>query len=65
MRLVTFREGVWLELGVQVSNVFNHPNYASLSNLMLGVPVFAQITAMQIAEGAGPRVIQLTGRVTF
>jgi hypothetical protein len=59
-------ESTRVEIGAQVSNVFNHPNYFPPSNLNTSVPAgFGQITAMQIAEGAGPRQIQLTGRFTF
>jgi hypothetical protein len=50
---------------MQVSNAFNHPNYGAPGNLTVGVPAFGQITSMQSAEGAGPRQIQLTGRLTF
>ncbi len=53
------------DVGVQVSNVANHPNYAPPSNLVLGVAGFGQITSLQSAEGAGPRAMQLTGRFTF
>jgi hypothetical protein len=46
--------------------VFNHPNYAPPGSLNTSVPAgFGQITALQVAEGAGPRQIQLTGRFTF
>ncbi len=65
LKRFTLREGVYLEVGAQVANLFNHPNYAPPNNLTLDVPAFAAITAMQVAEGAGPRVIQLTGRLTF
>jgi hypothetical protein len=50
---------------VQVANLFNHPNFATPSSLTLGVAGFGAITALQTAEGAGPRAIQLTGRITF
>jgi hypothetical protein len=45
--------------------VFNHPNFAVPTNLTVGVAGFGQITGLQTAEGAGPRDIQLTGRITF
>jgi Carboxypeptidase regulatory-like domain/TonB-dependent Receptor Plug Domain/TonB dependent receptor len=70
----TIKERARAEIGLQVSNAFNHPNYAPPSVLQIAsttngvnqvVPGFGQITAMQIAEGAGPRQIQLTGRITF
>jgi hypothetical protein len=61
----TIRERMRTEVGMQVSNAFNHPNYAPPNNLTLGIPAFGQLTAMQVAEGAGPRQVQLTGRLTF
>ncbi len=61
----TIKERLRAELGMQVANAFNHPNYAPPSTLTLGVAGFGQLTSMQVAEGAGPRQIQLTGRITF
>jgi hypothetical protein len=54
-----------MEVGLQASNVANHPNFAPPGNLTLGVAGFGQITSLQSAEGAGPRALQLTGRITF
>jgi hypothetical protein len=65
LKQILLAESVRVEFGMQASNVFNHPNYAPPSNLTLGVAGFGQITALQSAEGAGPRAIQLTARVTF
>ena len=58
------------EVGMQVSNAFNHPNYAPPSSLIVGVAGFGQLTGLQggggyNADSAGPRQIQLTGRLTF
>jgi Carboxypeptidase regulatory-like domain/TonB dependent receptor len=61
----TLKERVRAEIGMQVANAFNHANYAPPDSLTLGVAGFGQITSMQSAEGAGPRQIQLTGRLTF
>ena len=59
-------ESIRLEFGAQVSNIANHPNYAPPDNLNISVPAgFGQIAGLQTAEGAGPRAIQLTGRLTF
>jgi hypothetical protein len=58
-------ERMRLQVGAQVANLFNHPNYAPPPNLTLDVPGFGAITSMQTAEGASPRAIQLTGRFTF
>ncbi len=55
-----------MEIGAQVSNIANHPNYAPPDNLNMSVQAgFGTISALQSAEGAGPRAIQLTARITF
>jgi len=59
------KERIRTEVGMQVANAFNHANYAPPGNLVLGIPAFGQVTAMQSAEGAGPRQVQLTGRLIF
>jgi len=61
----TVKERLHAEIGMQVANSFNHPNYNPPATLTLGVAGFGQLTSMQSAEGAGPRQIQLTGRITF
>jgi hypothetical protein len=65
LKRFSFTERVHAVIGMQVSNAFNHANYAPPGNLTLGVPAFGTITSMQIAEGAGPRQVQLTARLTF
>lgn len=65
LKRFVIRESTRVEIGAQAANIFNHPNYAAPSNLTVGVAGFGQITAMQSAEGAGPRAIQLTGRINF
>jgi len=65
LKRFSFRERIRVVIGMQVSNAFNHPNYNPPGNLILGVPAFGQISSMQVAEGAGPRQIQLTARLTF
>jgi hypothetical protein len=61
----TIKERIRAEIGMQVANAFNHPNYAPPGSLTVGVAGFGQITSLQNAEGAGPRQVQLTGRITF
>ncbi len=61
----SIKERARAEIGLQVSNAFNHANYAPPNVLTTGVAGFGQITAMQVAEGAGPRQLQLTGRIVF
>ena len=65
IKSVISREQIRLRIGIQVSNLFNHPNFAAPSNLTVGVAGFGQLTALQTAEGAGPRGVQLTARITF
>jgi hypothetical protein len=63
-RTFRFKDRLALRLGAASSNVLNHPNYGSPS-LSLGTAAFGTITSLQSAEGAGPRSIQLGGRLTF
>jgi hypothetical protein len=65
LKRIAIKESARFELGAQVANLFNHPNYLAPSNLTVGVEGFGQINSMQSAEGGGPRAIQLTGRLTF
>jgi len=53
-----------LQLGVEAANVFNHRNYEP-PNMQVDSSGFGAITALQTAEGAGPRSLELTGRITF
>jgi hypothetical protein len=62
---VPIRESARFQIGASASNLFNHPNYDSPANLNLGTSGFGQITALQSAEGAGPRAIQLSARFNF
>jgi hypothetical protein len=51
--------------GAEAANVFNHRNYET-PNMQVDAPSqFGTITALQTAEGAGPRSLELTARVTF
>jgi hypothetical protein len=65
LKSFAIKERIAVQLGAQAANLFNHPNYAPPGNLTLGVPAFGQISALQTAEGAGPRQVQLTARLTF
>jgi hypothetical protein len=51
--------------GAEAANVFNHRNYEP-PNMQVDAPAqFGTITALQTAEGAGPRSLELTARITF
>jgi hypothetical protein len=52
------------QLGVEAANLFNHRNYEP-PNMQVDSGGFGTITALQTAEGAGPRNLELSGRITF
>jgi hypothetical protein len=64
MKTVPIKEGVRFQIGAQAANLFNHPNYAP-PNTTLNTAAFGTISSLQSAEGAGPRVIQATARLSF
>jgi hypothetical protein len=67
LKRVSLTERVRMQVGAAAANAFNHPNYATPGILDLGYvgAGFGQISNLQTAEGAGPRSLQLTGRITF
>lgn len=64
IKSVKFKEGQRLQIGIQAANLFNHPNYAP-PNLTLGTQAFGTVTSLQSNEGAGPRTLQATARLSF
>jgi hypothetical protein len=64
MKAINFTEAMRVQIGAQAANLFNHPNYAP-PNTTFNTAPFGTISALQSAEGAGPRVIQLTARFMF
>jgi Carboxypeptidase regulatory-like domain/TonB dependent receptor len=59
-------EGGTFHFGAEASNVFNHRNYETPDmNVDDGPTGFGIITALQTAEGAGPRNIEITARISF
>lgn len=48
----------------EAANVFNRRNYEP-PNMQADSPAFGQIPELQTAEGAGPRNLQLSARITF
>jgi len=61
---IALREKSKLEFGIEAANVFNHRNYEP-PNMQVDSSGFGAITALQTAEGAGPRSLELTGRFNF
>ncbi len=64
MKDVALAEKSKFTLGVEASNLFNHRNYEP-PNVQVDASGFGSITALQTAEGAGPRSLEVVGRVTF
>ncbi len=64
LKTVTIKEKYRMQFGAQAANLFNHPNY-SPPNTTFNTSAFGTITSLQTAEGAGPRTIQGTFRVSF
>jgi len=52
------------QFGVEAANVFNHRNYEP-PNMQVDSSGFGSITALQTAEGAGPRSLELAARISF
>ena len=52
------------QFGVEAANVFNHRNYEP-PNMQVDSSGFGTITALQTAEGSGPRSLELSGRISF
>jgi hypothetical protein len=61
---LTLHERTKLELSVEAANVFNHRNYEP-PNMQLDSGAFGAIPELQTAEGAGPRSLELAGRIVF
>jgi hypothetical protein len=64
MKAVAIKENMRFQIGAQAANLLNHPNYAN-PNTTFNTAAFGTISNVQSAEGAGPRVIQATARLTF
>jgi hypothetical protein len=64
MKNFSLAENSKLQFGVEAANIFNHRNYEP-PNMQVDSSGFGSITALQTAEGAGPRSLELSGRITF
>lgn len=64
LKSVALREKSRLELSVEAANVLNHRNYEP-PNMQVDSSGFGSITALQTAEGAGPRSLEVTARIVF
>ena len=64
MKNLTLHEKSKFQFGLEAANVLNHRNYEP-PNMQVDSSGFGSITALQTAEGAGPRSLELSGRITF
>ena len=53
-----------LQFGAEATNLLNHENYLP-PNMQVDSGGFGTISGLQTAEGAGPRIVELTARVNF
>ncbi len=64
MKSVSLHDQTSFRFSAEAANVFNHRNYEP-PNMQADSAGFGSITALQTAEGAGPRSLELTGRFSF
>ncbi len=64
IKSISLTEKAKLQAGVEASNLFNHANLAP-PNMQVGTSGLGSINAVQTAEGAGPRILEFTVRLTF
>jgi hypothetical protein len=64
MKSVAIHEQTKFQFSVEAANVFNHRNYAP-PNMQVDAGTFGTIPGLQTAEGAGPRSLEVAGRINF
>ena len=64
MKSVALREQAKFQFSLAAANLFNHRNYEP-PDMQVDSGGFGVISALQTAEGAGPRSLELSGRITF
>ena len=64
IKSVTLRENLRMQVGLEASNLFNHKNYLS-PNTQIDSGAFGSASGLQTAEGAAPRLLELTARINF
>ena len=64
VKSMTLTEQSKLQLGLSAANLFNHRNYEP-PNMQIDSGSYGQSSALQTAEGAGPRNLQVTARISF
>jgi hypothetical protein len=64
IKSIAFTERWKMQVGAEASNLFNHKNYLPPST-QIDSQNFGTTTGLQTAEGAGPRIVELTARINF
>jgi hypothetical protein len=64
IKSIDFEKRFKAQFGLQAANALNHRNYFN-PDTNTADAAFGALTSLQTAEGAGPRLVQLTGRITF
>jgi hypothetical protein len=64
MKSLSLREQTRFQFSLEAANVLNHRNYEP-PNMQVDSGNFGKIPALQTAEGAGPRSLEVAGRITF
>lgn len=64
IKTIPLKERWQMQVGGEATNLFNHENFLS-PNMQVGSGGFGLISGLQTAEGAGPRIVELTARINF
>jgi Carboxypeptidase regulatory-like domain/TonB dependent receptor len=64
IKSIKITEQLQFQFGAQAANAFNHRNF-DVPNMNVDQPGFGTLNALQTAEGAGPRNVEITGRISF
>ncbi len=64
IKSIKITERLQFQFGAQAANAFNHRNF-DVPDTTLDDLSFGTISGLQSAEGAGPRNVEVTGRISF
>jgi Carboxypeptidase regulatory-like domain/TonB dependent receptor len=64
IKSIKITEQLQFQFGAQAANALNHRNY-DVPNQFVDAQGFGTISGLQSAEGAGPRNVEITGRISF
>jgi hypothetical protein len=64
IKSIKITEQLQFQFGAQAANALNHRNF-DVPDPVLDDSAFGTISGLQSAEGAGPRNVEITGRISF